>query len=80
MEQVYQFMSGFVSSGSNEFWIENSGPAKNDKTQRMDYLFSSYYDNPICRKVLIGVRAIDLNCILQISDSWRDTKNRRVTL
>ena len=80
VEQVYQFMSGFVSSGSKEFWIENSGPAKKDKTQRIDYLFSSYYDDPICREVLIGARAIDLNRILQISDSWRDTKNHRVTL
>ena len=36
----------------------------------MDYLLSSYYNNPICRAVLIGMQAIDLNQILQSSDLW----------
>ncbi|MCJ1268634.1 hypothetical protein MMC22_008522 [Lobaria immixta] len=76
MEQIYQFMSWFVSTGSKEFSIENSGPAKKDNTQRMNYLFLSYYNDPICREVLIGARDINLNQILQISDSGRDTKNR----
>ena len=69
-----------MASGNKEFSIENSGPAKKDKTQRMDRLLSSYYDDPSCKEILIGARAIDLNRVLQISDSWRDTRNHRVTL